>query len=83
MRAKRKHLQRAYGLTPEAFSALLRGQNGTCAICRAGEDWVVDHDHKTGAVRGVLCRQCNLGLGGFKDSPDSLLNAAKYLLVRG
>lgn len=82
-RAKAKHLSRTYGLTLDAFAALLRGQGGRCAVCRALDgDWVVDHDHKTGVVRGVLCRQCNLGLGAFADNPDSLLSAAKYLMVR-
>lgn len=79
---KRNYLMRRYGLTEEAFRALLRGQGDKCAICVLPDrDWVVDHDHRTGAVRGILCRQCNLGLGGFRDSPDSLMNAARYLMV--
>lgn len=82
-RKKGEHLRRNYGLTLEAFAALLAGQENRCAICRTPDgNWVVDHDHKSGDVRGILCRQCNTGLGCFKDSPEAAMAAAKYLLVR-
>lgn len=82
-RARNNHLSSKYGLTIDSFAAMLKGQDGKCAICRTDTgDWVVDHDHKTNDVRGILCRQCNIGLGSFKDSTDVLVNAAKYLLVR-
>lgn len=82
-RKKAEHLKRNYGLTLDSFAALLRGQGDVCAICKAeGEDWVVDHEHASGKVRGVLCRLCNVGLGYFKDDPSRLLSAAKYLTVK-
>ena len=82
-RARERHLRRMYGMSMAAFSALLRGQENRCAICRALDgDWVVDHDHTSGAVRGVLCRQCNIALGGFKDSVAALTQAIKYLVLR-
>lgn len=87
-----------YGLTREAFDALLAAQGGACAICRSDSPgsrfWAVDHDHaccpgKTSCgncVRGLLCGPCNVGLGCFRDSVQSLEAAALYLatsMVRG
>jgi hypothetical protein len=51
----------------------------TCAICRGPEPLAFDHDHHSGLVRGRLCAQCNLGLGAFRDRPDLLDAALKYL----
>lgn len=50
-----------------------------CVICGSDEKLVVDHDHKTGQVRGMLCNHCNRGLGHFKDDPLLLEFAAQYL----
>ena len=50
-----------------------------CVICGSEEKLVVDHDHKTGAIRGMLCNHCNRGLGHFRDDPDLLEFAAQYL----
>lgn len=80
---RRKHLKRAYGLTEEAFFALLAQQGNRCAVCmEAGKRWVVDHDHVHGHVRGVLCQPCNTGLGCFRDNPLIATNAARYLMVK-
>lgn len=73
-----------YGLEPEHKTALLDAQNGGCAICgyKFGQktgDMKVDHDHKTGAVRGLLCDLCNRGLGMFRDNQDNLTKAISYL----
>jgi hypothetical protein len=72
-----------YGVSQADIDALLGQQEGRCAICRtdkpAYNGWCVDHDHRTGAVRGLLCHDCNKGLGLFKDSSDSLAGAIKYL----
>jgi hypothetical protein len=71
------HLRRRYGITAEEADALLEGQGGVCAICKVAPAAHVDHDHATGAVRALLCFNCNGGLGQFKDAP-LLLHAAAY-----
>jgi hypothetical protein len=54
-------------------------QGGVCAICGRPDPEHVDHDHETGAVRGILCFNCNGGLGQFRDDIDALQCAAVYL----
>lgn len=80
---RRANLKGKYGLTQDQFNALLRKQNGLCALCRAEQpgtrDWSVDHDHITGQVRGLLCSRCNTGLGQFRDDPELLTRAARYV----
>ncbi|MFE5009750.1 endonuclease VII domain-containing protein [Streptomyces sp. NPDC056696] len=71
-----------YGLEPGEFQALMDYQGGVCAICRQPRRYRldVDHDHKTGLVRGLTCRQCNRRiLPGAKDNPETLRSAADYL----
>jgi len=73
-----------YGLEPAGKAALIAIQNNSCAICgyRFGQklgDMKVDHDHKTGNVRGLLCDLCNRGLGYFRDQADRLIAASKYI----
>ena len=77
----RRAREEEYGLTFEEFSVLLDAQEGKCAICREEFDGepMVDHDHVTRRVRGLLCKQCNTGLGMFRDSPTFLRGAAIYL----
>lgn len=63
---------------------MFEAQGSVCAICRLdepGRAWSVDHDHDTGAVRGVLCWHCNIALGHFRDDPLRLASAIKYLAV--
>src|SRR5207247_2731565 len=67
-----------YDLTIEEYEKLLEQQEGCCAICQEPVD-VIDHNHKTGETRGLLCRACNAGLGMFRDSTNLLLMACKYL----
>lgn len=50
-----------------------------CVICGSDKELVVDHDHKTGVIRGVLCGKCNRGIGLLDDSPERLRRAAVYL----
>lgn len=85
-RHRRKSLlKRKYGITLEQYDALLAQQGGVCAVCRdpiadpRGFRPHIDHDHETGAVRGVLCYRCNTGLGVFRDSVDNLAAAIEYL----
>jgi hypothetical protein len=89
-RAKRKieertnKLRQRHGLTLADYESMWTIQNGGCAICSEplkvgpGES-AVDHDHSTGEVRGLLCRECNTGLGKFKDSNTLLQLAQNYL----
>lgn len=72
-----------YGLEPADYEALLTQQNGLCAICGALERLVVDHDHETGTVRGLLCAPCNKGIGHLRDDPNVLASALAYLLQSG
>lgn len=79
-----------YGITGEGWYALLKEQDGKCAICRKDiqrttargqgpNDAHVDHCHTSGKVRGLLCSPCNRGLGLFADSTTALREAANYL----
>jgi hypothetical protein len=73
------HLVRRYGITAAQADALLAAQGGRGAICRERAAEHVDHDHASGAVRGMLCFNGNGGLGQFRDRPDLLRLAAEYL----
>ncbi len=76
-----KRLER-YGLTLEMFHDLVCQQNNSCAICGSSFDdktLNVDHDHVTGAVRGLLCFNCNAMLGNAHDSMETLVSALIYL----
>lgn len=68
-----------YGITPDDVARLKEEQGGLCAICQRHKKLVIDHSHATKAVRGLLCHNCNIGLGGFEDNPDSLAKAVEYL----
>ncbi|MEH0821176.1 MULTISPECIES: endonuclease VII domain-containing protein [unclassified Micromonospora] len=73
------HLRRRYGVGEKEFQELLAEQGGVCAICRRPDPEHLDHDHRTGWVRGILCFNCNGGLGQFKDNADVLARAITYL----
>ena len=76
---KDKNLRRLYGISLKEYETTLVAQGGGCAICQTTHDLVVDHDHANGKVRKVLCRNCNSGLGQFRDNPALLRVAANYL----
>jgi hypothetical protein len=80
---KRYALKGLYGITIEQFGSMLAAQRRRCPICHrvfeSDRDAHVDHDHDTGRVRGLLCNNCNNGLGRFKDDPSALRRAAEYL----
>jgi hypothetical protein len=88
-KAKNLDLKKYYGITLHQYEQMFKAQNGVCAICGGRETtndkdgaprrMPVDHCHTTGRIRGLLCTQCNRGLGMFGDSPERLLAAAKYL----
>jgi hypothetical protein len=80
---KKQWLKRKYNMEVTEFERIKTSQNSCCGICKTkledGHLVHVDHDHKTGKVRGILCRWCNTGLGNFKDSLSSLKSALSYL----
>lgn len=86
-RRRRDYLRDAYGLTEAKLATMLASQAGKCAICEVllisgnrGTDALhIDHDHKTGAIRELLCHGCNTALGKFKDSEEVLQHAIEYL----
>ena len=78
-------LKRLYGVTLELYSSLLAEQGGVCAICLSSDpagkgSFCVDHDHRTGVVRGLLCSRCNSILGYAKDNPETLARGSVYLI---
>ena len=70
-----------YGITEDIFYEMLESQNKKCKICDCNLDKSahIDHCHKSGNVRGLLCKWCNVGLGSFKDNVNSLSKAIEYL----
>ncbi len=80
--ARNAHLRDTYGITADQYDAMLLAQGGKCAICGAipeARSFPVDHCHKTGKVRAILCPGCNTGIGGFKGNEETLLTAIAYL----
>lgn len=75
-----RHYRQKYGITLDDYNKMLENQGGRCAICGSISGALfVDHCHKTGRVRGLLCCSCNTGIGLLKDNIDVLTNAIKYL----
>jgi hypothetical protein len=82
---------RKYAETKEQILIRLSEQQHRCAVCEIEINFqdktnsanaaCVDHNHKTGKIRGILCNHCNRGLGMFRDNPDFLLKASKYLVA--
>lgn len=79
---RRWHLKRYYGLSVEEYDAQKERQNGLCAICLCSpgdKTLAVDHDHKTGSLRGLLCLACNALIGYARDDAEVLGRAVLYL----
>ncbi len=81
-------LQYRYGISVEEYNLLLKKQEGCCAICKTKDPstkrkntnkFHVDHCHKTGRVRGLLCNSCNTAIGYLEDDPEIVLAAFNYL----
>jgi Recombination endonuclease VII len=79
------HLRNKFGLTPVEYDRILETQGGVCALCGCpptpGISLHVDHDHGTGEIRGLLCVRCDNALGLFREDPDLLKRAARYVTV--
>ncbi len=79
-KSRASYYKNNYGITEEDYLRMREAQNGRCAICRMTAGLLrVDHDHSTGLVRGLLCHNCNVGLGHFKDNIELIDSAKRYL----
>lgn len=86
--SRSKHLFDTYGISLETYNEMLLLQNNVCAICKSyghtknikQYPFHVDHDHKTGKVRGLLCASCNLFVG-YLETKDSIIEAMKQYLA--
>lgn len=81
-----QNLRRMYGITSEDYNNLLKSQDNSCKICLIPTEdlnrkLVVDHCHKTGKIRGLLCMNCNKSLGLLKDSTNTVENMLNYLKI--
>lgn len=89
-RARDLLLRHHYGVEIGTYARMLAEQNGQCAICGITDPGLprytrfhLDHCHDSKKIRGLLCHNCNVGLGHFFNSPDLLTKAIRYLAVRG
>jgi len=80
---KDRKLQRTYGISYKEYLTMLEAQDGRCAICGTDDSgkraFSVDHCHDTGEIRGLLCGNCNSGIGNLRDSISLLERAIEYL----
>jgi len=72
-------LKSLYGLTSEKVETMRIAQHGLCAICLQPAKLVIDHNHKTGKVRELLCQGCNVGIGSFGENILAIEQAIRYL----
>jgi hypothetical protein len=80
---RESQLKNLYGITAQEYNTLIEDQSGRCAICskdfQSSKHTHLDHCHLTGKIRGILCSNCNRGIGLLKDSVQILENAVQYL----
>lgn len=91
-KARSKNLRYNFGISTKQYETLLLSQRGVCAICQQPETarakngkvkrLAVDHDHKTGRIRGLLCNNCNIGIGAFGDNDEHMRSAVAYIQER-
>ena len=74
-------MKNRYGLTKERYQQMSEAQNFKCLLCGQKKKLHVDHDHKTKQVRGLLCSECNRGIGYLKENIVTLQNAITYLCM--
>jgi hypothetical protein len=74
-----KRYKERYGITFVEYQAMSEKQKNKCLICNVEEKLVVDHNHETGKIRGLLCNNCNCAIGLLKDDPIILQSAISYL----
>lgn len=82
-KVKNTYLLRKYGINLKEYNELVLSQNNKCAICKQeelGKSLAVDHNHETGEVRGLLCEDCNRGIGILKEDIKRLSAAIEYLI---
>lgn len=84
---RKRDIKKKYGISMEDYDNMLKEQGGSCAICGSTVSYNsrrnkfdIDHCHKTGKVRGLLCNKCNKGIGYFNDDVSLLTRALEYLL---
>ena len=84
-RKSERYRTKKYGISPEEYNTMVETQGGVCLICHQPGDTrfglVVDHDHDSGAIRGLLCANCNQGIGHLQDDPDRMRRAADYVAM--
>jgi hypothetical protein len=88
IRTMRNHRKRIYNISPEDLNLLIKNQGNKCGICKkefiGKKPYVpyIDHSHKTGKIRGLLCGKCNFAIGMLKESESIMKNAIKWIEER-
>lgn len=81
--SRKNHIKRKFGLSIEEYESILNSQNKVCAVCQekchTGYNLAVDHNHKTGKIRGLLCKNCNTAIGLLKENIQVIENVIIYL----